>query len=161
MQLYEEKFRKNLEKLKQRMNYLMKQDKIRGDKFRSRPLTTKGVHYYELEKADILGEDDVERILVASLMISLENPYLYDEDMMTKESREVEGLNIFKTDDLFMFAGKIGDRQSLEAVIKMEEGKKMYKEILKGKDQNYILIENEAMLSQEDIQGREHAHLDE
>jgi hypothetical protein len=151
-----------IRELKQRMNALMQKEKLIGVEFRYRPLTTKeGVHYCEPEQGDILGEDDVERRLVDSLIDSLESSDQHDEDMLTKESREVEGLNVFKTDDLCMFAGKAGDRQSLEVVMKMEEEKEMYKDILKGKDQNCILMENEAMLSHEDNQGRTHAHLDD
>ena len=48
MQLYEEKLRKILEKLKQRMNSLMQKEKIRRDEFKCRPLTIEeGFHYCE------------------------------------------------------------------------------------------------------------------
>ena len=108
------------------------------------------------QSKEILGEDDVKRKLVDSLIDSLENSNQHDEDMLTRESREAKGLNVFKTDNLCMFAGKAGDRQSLEVVMKMEEEKEMNKDIL-----NCILMENEAMVSHEDSQGRTHTHLDD
>ena len=51
----------------------------------------------------------MERRPVESLMDSLESSIQHDVDMLPKESREVEGLNIFKTNDLCMFSGKAGD----------------------------------------------------
>jgi len=60
-----------------------------------------------------------------------------------------------------MFVGKASDRQSLEAIMKMEEEKEMNKDNFRGQDQNCILMENETMLSHEYNQGRTHAHLDD
>jgi hypothetical protein len=68
------------------MNDLMQKEKIIGSEFRYMPLKTKeGVHYYEPEKGDILGEDDVERRLVDSLIDCLENSYQHDEYLLTME----------------------------------------------------------------------------
>jgi hypothetical protein len=84
-------------------------------------------------------------------MSSLESSYQH-MDMLTEESNEAKRPNVFKTDNLCVFAG-LASNESLEVVNIKKEEKEMYKNISSRQDQNYILMGDEARVSHEDNQG--------
>jgi hypothetical protein len=122
------------------------------------------VHFYEPKKGSFLVEEndgDVEEIPLESLMDRWESLHQHVE-MMLEASNKTIGSYVFKTDNLCTFIGcaKNGAGQSLETVIKIDEGGDILSKGIKVEhNHNFIVKKDETRLSHKSSQGEDYIQL--
>ena len=132
--------------MKHRMDSLENKNKTR-----IRPLIYEYVHYCQPEHGIILGKYGVEEGLAEILMNSWES-LNQQNNVLIRESLGDENINIFEINELCMFVGVTCD-ETCEVVPQVKEEEEMYKDISRRQDQNYIMMNSDAILSHEDNRG--------